>query len=188
MLEAVKALEDNEELREKYSYLHVMEDEPRMGIEFSINYCSYWHKNTVTVDCRGFESVLLRLAWGCTWTVSRRSWNFSYDQETFSRYELQVNSLYSELYKEDCPNRDELLDRFNTPNEEGTEPEIRVYSTPEREAEEIAKIVAEDPEHSAVLARTNLALRPIEEALIENGTKYHLLGKSGFWTAKKWKT
>jgi DNA helicase-2/ATP-dependent DNA helicase PcrA len=33
----------------------------------------------------------------------------------------------------------------------------------------------------AVLARTNLALRPIESALSEAGIKYHLVGRSGFW-------
>ena len=35
----------------------------------------------------------------------------------------------------------------------------------------------------AVLARTNLALRPIEQALSDAGIKYHLIGRSGFWSA-----
>jgi superfamily I DNA/RNA helicase len=35
----------------------------------------------------------------------------------------------------------------------------------------------------AVLARTNLALRPIEQALSDAGIKYHLIGHSGFWSA-----
>lgn len=34
-----------------------------------------------------------------------------------------------------------------------------------------------------VLARTNLALRPIEQALSDAGVKYHLIGHSGFWSA-----
>lgn len=36
---------------------------------------------------------------------------------------------------------------------------------------------------TAVLARTNLALRPIEQALSESGIKYFLIGRSGFWGA-----
>jgi DNA helicase-2/ATP-dependent DNA helicase PcrA len=35
----------------------------------------------------------------------------------------------------------------------------------------------------AVLARTNLALRPIEQALSDQGIRYHLIGRSGFWSA-----
>lgn len=33
----------------------------------------------------------------------------------------------------------------------------------------------------AILSRTNLGLRPFEEALSEAGVKYYLLSKSGFW-------
>lgn len=35
----------------------------------------------------------------------------------------------------------------------------------------------------AVLARTNLALRPVEQALSEAGVRYFLLGHSGFWAS-----
>lgn len=35
----------------------------------------------------------------------------------------------------------------------------------------------------AILARTNLALRPFESALSEAGIKYFLVGKSGFWAS-----
>lgn len=34
----------------------------------------------------------------------------------------------------------------------------------------------------AVLARTNLALRPIEQALSDAGVRYHLISHSGFWS------
>lgn len=37
----------------------------------------------------------------------------------------------------------------------------------------------------AVLARTNLALRPIEQALSDEGIRYHLIGRSGFWSASE---
>ena len=186
MLEAVKALEDNEELREKYSYLHVMEDEAQDGdrIQYKLlQLLTQKHGNLLIVgdlnqSCyawRGAAPELFRDVHEIFPTI----------QKLFLGTNYRSTRSIVNFIKKIAPNRDELLDRFNTPNEEGTEPEIRVYSTPEREAEEIAKIVAEDPEHSAVLARTNLALRPIEEALIENGTKYHLLGKSGFWTCQE---
>jgi superfamily I DNA/RNA helicase len=40
-----------------------------------------------------------------------------------------------------------------------------------------------DKPTTAILARTNLALRPFEQALTEAGIKYFLVGKSGFWAA-----
>jgi len=48
MLEAVKALEDNEELREKYSYLHVMEDEAQDGDRIQYKLLQLLTQNTVT--------------------------------------------------------------------------------------------------------------------------------------------
>lgn len=38
---------------------------------------------------------------------------------------------------------------------------------------------------TAVLARTNLALRPVEQALSEGGIKYFLIGRSGFWASSE---
>jgi len=186
MLEAVKALENNEGLRNVYQYAHIMVDEAQ--------------------DCDRVQYRLLQLLtekYGNILLVgdanqSVYQWRGA-DTSLFTGIEQifpDIRKLYLgtnyrstkklvEFIKKIAPNRDELLDRFNTPNEEGTEPEIRVYSTPEREAEEIAKIIAEDPEHSAILARTNLALRSCEEALIDANVKYHLLGKSGFWTCQE---
>jgi DNA helicase II / ATP-dependent DNA helicase PcrA len=40
-----------------------------------------------------------------------------------------------------------------------------------------------DKPTTAILARTNLALRPFEQALTDAGIKYFLVGKSGFWAA-----
>lgn len=37
----------------------------------------------------------------------------------------------------------------------------------------------------AILARTNLGLRPFEQMLTEAGIKYHLIGKSGFWSTEE---
>ena len=56
------------------------------------------------------------------------------------------------------------------------------YSNELREAEEVVlKARSYVAEETAVLARTNLALRPFEEACLELGVQYHLLGDSGFW-------
>jgi len=65
---------------------------------------------------------------------------------------------------------------------------VTPYSTDFREAEEVVKKVQiisqnEKLEDCSILARTNLSLRPIEEALLDAGVNYHILGDSGFWEA-----
>lgn len=77
----------------------------------------------------------------------------------------------------------ELAERFTTDNELGVHPTITQYDSPEAEAADVARrIECGDPNLSAVLARTNRALRPIEDALSEVGVRYHVIGSAGFWT------
>lgn len=66
----------------------------------------------------------------------------------------------------------------------GVSPTITPYSTESREAIEVAAKIT-DPNNTAILARTNLALRPFEEALLDTGVPYHVLGDSGFWETKE---
>lgn len=75
----------------------------------------------------------------------------------------------------------DLIEHFTTDNEEGSDPEIHMYSTPQREAEEVVEKVRLFPDKSAILCRTNQGLRPAEDALINAGVKYHYLGDSGFY-------
>lgn len=73
----------------------------------------------------------------------------------------------------------ELAARFHTLNPDGPEPVITGYPSA---ADEAQGLLAADPaEGTAVLARTNRALRPFEDALSVAGVRYHLLGGCGFW-------
>lgn len=66
--------------------------------------------------------------------------------------------------------------------EQGPEPVITGYSTDFMEAEGVvSKIALLPPNDCAVLARTNLALRSVEEILIERGIPHYLLNDEGFW-------
>ena len=70
--------------------------------------------------------------------------------------------------------------------EEGVIPTVTGYSTDYREAEEVVQKIKEyGPESCAVLCRTNLGLRAVEEECLNQGVKYHLLGDSGFWEASE---
>jgi len=76
----------------------------------------------------------------------------------------------------------ELAERFHTDNEPGVPPVITQYPSPADEAQAVVRYAEANPKATiAVLARTNMALRPIEDALSLAGIKYRLLSNSGFW-------
>lgn len=76
----------------------------------------------------------------------------------------------------------ELAERFHTDNELGVPPQITQYPSPADEAQSVVRYAEANPKATiAVLARTNSALRPIEDALSLGGIKYRLLSNSGFW-------
>lgn len=59
--------------------------------------------------------------------------------------------------------------------------EFRTFNSEQEEIESAVSIAQRDPLNSAILARTNQLLGPVEKFLIENKLPYHLLGRSGFW-------
>lgn len=80
----------------------------------------------------------------------------------------------------------DLAERFFTENEAGVPPTITAASGEYEEVtnvlEQLRRPIMFEPSPSvAILARTNRALHPYEEALASAGVRYHLLGKSGFW-------
>ena len=76
----------------------------------------------------------------------------------------------------------ELAEKFYTTNPSGPEPVVVGYAGPADEAQAVVRYAQEHgTDGVAVLARTNRALRPIEDAFSMAGIKYRLLSKSGFW-------
>jgi superfamily I DNA/RNA helicase len=110
--------------------------------------------------------------------------NFPNVKRLFMGVNYRSTKKIVEYVKSVAPIKNELLEHFRTDNEEGIEPEIRMYSTSGREAEEVVKQIKQvEGETTAILCRTNQGLRCVEEQLIEQSVKYHMLGDSGFWTA-----
>lgn len=76
----------------------------------------------------------------------------------------------------------ELAEKFTTNNELGVSPTTTQYYDEIDESKAVARLVADDPNSWAVLARTNRALRPVEDALSEAGVRCFTVGGSGYWT------
>ena len=77
----------------------------------------------------------------------------------------------------------EIAEHFEAVSkEEGVEPNVTGYSTDFREAEGVVdKIQKLVPGECAVLARTNLALRCVEETCIDRNVPYYILNEDGYW-------
>lgn len=74
-----------------------------------------------------------------------------------------------------------LVEKMRSENGSGPEPAVKNFVSDLEEAMETVWSAAAEPGTSAILARTNKQLRAVEDAAIQLGCKYHLLGRSGFW-------
>jgi DNA helicase-2/ATP-dependent DNA helicase PcrA len=88
----------------------------------------------------------------------------------------------TQFVRENYPIQTPLQDRLLPARGSIGEPvEFRAFNSEQDEAESAVASAQRDPLNSAILARTNRMLGPIENFCIENNIKYTLLGRSGFW-------
>jgi superfamily I DNA/RNA helicase len=83
--------------------------------------------------------------------------------------------------KKTAPIKNELTENMRTANELGAEIEILSFTGNEDEAESILDIAQGLDGKTAILARTNQQIGLIETLAYANSIRFHLLGKSGFW-------
>lgn len=182
MMEVVSLLNRDAEVRDKYTYPWLMVDEAQ--------------------DCSAQDYELIRLLSGPnpnTFLVGDSGQGiYSFrgaDTSLFSNLE-QVFSNVQRLYmgknhrsvgkivdflKEIGPDK-ELAELFHTDNEPGISPIITGYPSTVDEAQAVVQYAQSHPKDTvAVLCRTNMGLRPIEDALSIAGVRYRLLSNSGFW-------
>ena len=178
-------LETRPDIRQQHQYKTVLTDESQDLSELDwkiVQLLAYKH-NSVT-SCGDANQAIYSFRGG-------RSENFLNMKDLFpGTRTLYLGANYRstkkivDFTKKASPYEDISEHFYAAKSDLGVEPTITAYSTDYREAEEIIKKVKEyGPEDCAVLARTNLALRAVEEACLEQGVRYHLLSNSGFWEA-----
>jgi superfamily I DNA/RNA helicase len=85
-----------------------------------------------------------------------------------------------EFFKQIIPVDNGITSHMITDNDHGLDPTIIEYENGLQEADRVlAKI--KDPEHTAVLARTNRQLFVFQKFCTTRNIKYKFLGKDGFW-------
>lgn len=69
--------------------------------------------------------------------------------------------------------------------EKGVPIEYKQHTNDWNEAEDALAIANADPENTAILARTNRLLLPLQTLALEHNIRYRLLGRSGFWQQRE---
>lgn len=177
LLETVNLLESRPDIRSRYQYEWCMADEAQDcdPIQFRLlELLTERYGNLILVGDE--RQNIFR------WRGSDASFFQSVGfQQLYLSTNFRSTKKIVEYIKQIAPNKCEALERFTTDNEEGVEPEITMYSVPQREAEEVVQKIQKLEGSTAVLCRTNMGLRPVEDALIDANMKYHYLGDSGFY-------
>lgn len=113
--------------------------------------------------------------------INISSW-FSNARTMFLPQNYRSSGAILKFCKENAPIQDELMSSMRTDNPEGAPVEFRMFRSDEEEAEATVAAALSDPGNSAILARTNAQLADFETICTTNNIKFHLLGRSGFWT------
>ena len=183
MQEAVKLLESNEEVRNRYKrrYLAVDEAQDCDSVNFRLLQLLF-DGNIFAV---GDENQLI-FAWR-----NAQEGNLTNFAKVFPGAKVlflgtnhrSVGNLVQFL-KEIIPTDNGLASRMTTYNELGKDFTITKYADDEEEADEVIK-KAKGSEDTAILARTNRQLFVFQRLCAIRGVKYNFLGKKDFWDQKE---
>lgn len=181
ILETVNLFESRPDVLDKYSYKWVMADECQDTDKLQyrlLDLVSKKHGNLLIVGDLG--QAIYGFRGGHSELFRDLDKHFPDVRKLYLPTNYRSSKKIVEYVKRIAP-PSELIEMLNTPNEEGVDPEISFYSTPQREAQEVADKIAGQSGTVAVLSRTNLSLRVIEDTLADRDIKYHYLGDSGFY-------
>jgi DNA helicase-2/ATP-dependent DNA helicase PcrA len=179
MKETVNLLETNEEVRNKYKKKYISVDEAQdcdkvqfrmLQLLFGGNIFAVGDENQLIYEWRNAKSGNL--------TDFARI--FPGAQILFLGTNHRSSSSLVRFLKEVLPVDNGLASHMSTYNDEGTPFTITRYADEEEEAQQVLKKIT-DPEHTAVIARTNRQLFVFQRLCAMKGIKYNFLGKKDFW-------
>ena len=179
MDEAVKMLEENEDVRNRYKRKYIAVDEAQDCDEIQFRLLQLLFDGNIFAV--GDENQLIY-----EWR-NARSGNLT----NFARVFPGAKVLYLgtnhrstgtlvQFLKEIIPVDNGLASHMRTNNEAGADFTITHYHGEDEEAEEVLKKI-KDPLNTAIIARTNRQLFIYQRLLATRGIKYNFLGKKDYW-------
>jgi DNA helicase-2/ATP-dependent DNA helicase PcrA len=182
LIESVKLLESNKEVRDKYQFKFVLVDEAQDTDDIQwrlVKLVSELHGNVFAV---GDEEQLIYEWRGAEADgLTKFQQRFPGCRSIFLFRNYRSTKEIVEFCKKFAPKKSELIDRMVSEVGYGDAPKVVKFGSDSAEATGTLNSIL-FPEKTAVLTRTNRQLARFENACIDRGIKYNLLGKSGFWT------
>jgi DNA helicase-2/ATP-dependent DNA helicase PcrA len=181
MVEAVKLLRDNEavRLRNQFEYVQVDEGQDTDSTQFQL--LQLISKKNIFVV--GDENQLI-YEWRSAMPGSllKFSEKFPGTQTLYLGTNYRSTQAIVKFLKDILPVDNGLASHMKPGPEslEGFPPTITQYAHDEHEATRVIDSI-KDPEHTAIIARTNRQLELFRSECLRRGMKFIFLGKSGFW-------
>ena len=183
----VEILESRPDIRAEWQYDYVMMDEAQDACELDwrlLQLITEKHKNFMAVGDAG--QAIYGFRGGLPDHFLSMQDFFPGTQKIYLGNNYRSTKNIVGYVRQAAPYED-ISEHFRAVREqEGQELDLTGYSTDYMEAADVVrKIAVYGPESCAVLCRTNLGLRAIEEECLNQEVKYHILGDSGFWEANE---
>jgi superfamily I DNA/RNA helicase len=182
LLESVRLLEANDEVRTRWQFKFVLVDEAQDTDEIQWRLVKLLSEKCHNVFAVGDEEQLIYEWRGAEPNgLSGLNARFPGAKTIYLFRNYRSTPEIVAFCKQFAPKESELIRRMVSEREHGPVPRVLRFGSDSDEASKILASVT-DPEHTAILARTNRQLARFENACIDRGIRYNLLGKSGFWT------
>ena len=183
----VEILESRPDIRAEWQYDYVMMDEAQDACELDwrlLQLITEKHKNFMAVGDAG--QAIYGFRGGLPDHFLNMQDFFPGTQKIYLGNNYRSTKNIVGYVRQAAPYED-ISEHFRAVrDQEGQELDLTGYSTDYMEAADVVrKVAVYGPESCAVLCRTNLGLRAIEEECLNQEVKYHILGDSGFWEANE---
>jgi superfamily I DNA/RNA helicase len=180
MREAVKLLENNDEVRSrnKKKYLSVDECQDTditqfrfLQLLFDGNIVAVGDENQLIYEWRSAQSG----------NLTNFAKLFPGAKTLYLGHNYRSTKRLVEFYKSILPLDNGIASHMKTDNEDGVVPTMVRYSDPDTEIRNVLEEAKKDPENSVIIARTNRMLFNVQRIATGKGIKYKNLGKKDFW-------
>lgn len=179
MQETVQLLENNEEVRNRHKRKYISVDECQdtdvvqfklLQLIFGGNIFAVGDENQLIYEWRSAQSG----------NLTNFAKMFPGAKTLFLGQNYRSTVKLVDFYKDILPVDNGIASHMITENEEGVEPVFQEYPDPDVEAETILNQIT-DPEHTAIIARTNRQLFLYQKLCTIRQIKYKFLGKKDIW-------
>lgn len=182
IIESVRLLETNKEVRDRWQFKFVLVDEAQDTDDIQWRLVKLVSERDGNVFAVGDEEQLIYEWRGAEADgLSKFQQRFPGCRSIYLFRNYRSTEQIVEFCKKFAPKKSELIERMVSEVGAGDNPRVVKWESDSSEASGILGSILY-PERSAILARTNRQLARFENACIDRGIKYSLLGKSGFWT------